>query len=157
MSYNNNFNDNLVIQDNDDEYIQNNQEQKMVSNKDSKKNYEKQLYERIFVFGNFFGLVPKGFEKYFNLFAFHLTSVIVFAIFYRILMIDFYKNFIIPKDFDFDHNHFINHKVMIALFMSINFQSTVAYVDLKCKSFLTRLVIILQIISTFAITFLFFF
>ena len=63
MSYNNNFNDNLVIHDNDDEYIQNNQEQKMVSNKDSKKNYEKQLYERIFVFGNFFGLVPKGFEN----------------------------------------------------------------------------------------------
>jgi hypothetical protein len=48
----------------DDEYIQNNQEQKMVSNKDTKKNYEKKLYERIFVFGNFFGLVPKGFEKY---------------------------------------------------------------------------------------------
>lgn len=151
MSYNNN----LAIQDNDDEYIQNNQEQKMVSDKDTKKNYEKKLYERIFVFGNFFGVVPKEFEKYFNLFAFQLTSVIVFAIFYRILMIDFYKNFIIPKDFD--HTHFINHKGMIALFMSINFQSTVAYVDLKCKSFLTRLVIILQIITTFAITFLFFF
>jgi hypothetical protein len=155
MSYNNNFNDNLEIQDNDDEYIQNNQEQKKVSYKDDEKNDEKKLYERIFVFGNFFGLVPKGFEKYFNLFAFQLTSVIAFAIIYRILMIDFYKNFVIPKDFD--HEHFINHKGMIALFMSINFQSTVAYVDLKCKSFLTRLVIILQIIATFAITFLFFF
>ena len=70
-------------------------------------------------------------------------------------MIDFDKNFLIPADFDRDH--FLKHKGMIALFMSINFQSTVAYVDLKCKSFLARFMIVLQIIATFAITFLFFF
>ena len=156
MSYNNyNYNDNLAIPDNDDEYIQNNQEQKKVSDKEEKKIDEKQLYERIFVFGDFFGLVPKGFEKYFNLFAFQLTCLLTFAIIYRVLMIDFDKNFLIPSDFDRDH--FLKHKGMIALFMSINFQSTVAYVDLKCKSFLARFMIVLQIIATFAITFLFFF
>jgi hypothetical protein len=151
MSYNN-YNDNLEIQNND-EY--NHEKQKSEEKKQERKNDEKKLYERIFVFGDFFGLVPKEFEKYFNLFAFQLTSVIIFAIIYRILMIDFYKNFFIPKEFDKDH--FLTHKNWIALFMSINFQSTVAYVDVKCRSFLSRFIIILQIISTFAITFLFFF
>lgn len=147
-----NFNDNLAIQNND-EY--NHEKQKSEEKKQEKKNDEKKLYKKIFVFGDFFGLVPKEFEKYFNLFAFQLTSVIIFAIIYRILMIDFYKNFFIPKEFDKDH--FLTHKNWVALFMSINFQSTVAYVDLKCRSFLSRFIIILQIISTFAITFLFFF
>jgi hypothetical protein len=151
MSYNN-YNDNLEIQNND-EY--NHEKQKSEEKKVREKNEEKKLYEKIFVFGDFFGLVPKDFEKYFNLFAFQLTSVIIFAIIYRILMIDFYKNFFIPKEFDKDH--FLTHKNWIALFMSINFQSTVAYVDVKCRSFLSRFIIILQIISTFAITFLFFF
>jgi hypothetical protein len=151
MSYNN-YNDNLEIQDND-EY--NHEKQKSEEKKVREKNEEKKLYEKIFVFGDFFGLVPKDFEKYFNLFAFQLTSVIIFAIIYRILMIDFYKNFFIPKEFDKDH--FLTHKNWIALFMSINFQSTVAYVDVKCRSFLSRFIIILQIIATFAITFLFFF
>jgi hypothetical protein len=151
MSYNN-YNDNLEIQNND-EY--NHEKQKSEEKKVREKNEEKKLYEKIFVFGDFFGLVPKDFEKYFNLFAFQLTSVIIFAIIYRILMIDFYKNFFIPKEFDKDH--FLTHKNWIALFMSINFQSTVAYVDVKCRSFLSRFIIILQIIATFAITFLFFF
>jgi len=151
MSYNN-YNNNLAIQDND-EY--NREKQKSEEKKVREKNEEKKLYEKIFVFGDFFGLVPKDFEKYFNLFAFQLTSVIIFAIIYRILMIDFYKNFFIPREFDKDH--FLTHKNWVALFMSINFQSTVAYVDLKCKSFLARFMIVLQIIATFAITFLFFF
>ena len=151
MSYNN-YNNNLAIQDND-EY--NREKQKSEEKKVREKNEEKKLYEKIFVFGDFFGLVPKDFEKYFNLFAFQLTCVIIFAIIYRILMINFYKHFFIPKEFDKDH--FLTHKNWIALFMSINFQSTVAYVDLKCKSFLSRFIITLQIISTFAIAFLFFF
>jgi len=151
MSYNN-YNNNLAIQDND-EY--NREKQKSEEKKVREKNEEKKLYEKIFVFGDFFGLVPKDFEKYFNLFAFQLTCLLTFAIIYRVLMIDFDKNFLIPSDFD--RNHFLKHKGMIALFMSINFQSTVAYVDLKCKSFLARFMIVLLIIATFAITFLLFF
>lgn len=150
MSYNNNYNDNLAIQDNDEYNYQEKHDEKKVEKRE-----EKNLYKKIYVFGNFFGLIPKEFEKYFNLFAFQLTSVIIFAIIYRILMIDFYKNFFIPKEFDKDH--FLTHKTWIALFMSINFQSTIAYVDLKCRSFISRFVIILQIIATFAITFLFLF
>ena len=150
MSYNNNYNDNLAIQDNDEYNYQKKNDDKM-----SEKREKQYLYEKIYVFGNFFGLVPKEFEKYFNLFAFQLTSVIIFAIIYRILMIDFFKHFFIPKEFDKDH--FLKHKTWIAFFMSINFQSTIAYVDLKCKSFMTRFIIVLQIISTFLITFLFLF
>ena len=142
MSYNNN---NLAISDNDKE----NQK------KDDKKADEERLYEKICIFGDFFGIIPKSFVRFFNLFMFQITFVIIFAIIYRILMIDFYTHFFIPSDFK--QEHFTNHKSMIALFMSINFQSTVAYVDLKCKSFLARFMIVLQIIATFAITFLFFF
>jgi hypothetical protein len=150
MSYNNNYNDNLAIQDNDEYNYQEKHDEKKVEKRE-----EKNLYKKIYVFGNFFGLIPKEFEKYFNLFAFQLTSIIIFTIIYRVLMIDFYKNFFIPKEFDKDH--FLTHKTWIALFMSINFQSTIAYVDLKCRSFISRFVIILQIIATFAITFLFLF
>ena len=64
MSYNN-YNNNLAIQDND-EY--NREKQKSEEKKVREKNEEKKLYEKIFVFGDFFGLVPKDFEKYFNLF-----------------------------------------------------------------------------------------
>jgi len=154
MNYNN-YNEYLAISGIDEYNLNQKNETKEQAEKIEKKQDEKRLYENIFVFGNFFGLVPKDFEKYFNLFAFQLTSIIIFAIIYRILMIDFYKNFFIPKDFDKDH--FLKHKCMIALFMSINFQSTVAYVDLKCRSFFSRFIIVLQIISTFAITFLFLF
>ena len=150
MSYNNNYNDNLAIQDNDEYNYQQKHDEKKVEKRE-----EKNLYKKIYVFGNFFGLIPKEFEKYFNLFAFQLTSIIIFTIIYRVLMIDFYKNFFIPKEFDKDH--FLKHKTWIAFFMSINFQSTIAYVDLKCRSFISRFVIILQIIATFAITFLFLF
>ena len=141
MSYNNN---NLAISDND----------KDNQKKDDKKADEEKLYEKICIFGDFFGIIPKSFVRFFNLFMFQITFVIIFAIIYRILMIDFYTHFFIPSDFK--EEHFTNHKSMIALFMSINFQSTVAYVDLKCKSFLSRFIITLQIISTFAIAFLFF-
>ena len=140
MSYNNN----LAISDND----------KDNQKKDDKKADEEKLYEKICIFGDFFGIIPKRFVRLFNLFMFQITFVIIFAIIYRILMIDFYTHFFIPSDFK--EEHFTNHKSMIALFMSINFQSTVAYVDLKCKSFLSRFIITLQIISTFAIAFLFF-
>jgi hypothetical protein len=150
MSYNNNYNDNLAIQDNDEYNYQQKHDEKKVEKRE-----EKNLYKKIYVFGNFFGLIPKEFEKYFNLFAFQLTSIIIFTIIYRVLMIDFFKHFFIPKEFDKDH--FLKHKTWIALFMSINFQSTIAYVDLKCRSFISRFVIILQIIATFAITFLFLF
>jgi hypothetical protein len=150
MSYNNNYNDNLAIQDNDEYNYQEKHDEKKIEKRE-----EKNLYKKIYVFGNFFGLIPKEFEKYFNLFAFQLTSIIIFTIIYRVLMIDFFKHFFIPKEFDKDH--FLTHKTWIALFMSINFQSTIAYVDLKCRSFISRLIIILQIIATFAITFLFLF
>jgi hypothetical protein len=115
---------------------------------------EKKIFDKICIFGDFFGLVPKEFVKYFNLFAFQLSCVILFTLIYRILMIDFDTNYFVPRDFE--REHFTNHKLLIAFFMSINFQSTTAYVDLKCRSVIARLSIILQIISTFAITFMFF-
>lgn len=112
------------------------------------------LYEDVCIFGNFFGLVPDNYVKYFNLFALQMSSTLIFAIIYYILLMDFDNNFFIQTGFS--RSQFLDHTLSIAMFMSINFQTTTAYVDLKCKSFLSRFIITLQIVSTFAITFLFF-
>ena len=122
------------------------------SNKNTKK--KPQLYEDACIFGNFFGLVPDSYVKYFNLFALQLSSTLIFAIIYYILLVDFDDNFFIQSGFQ--RSQFVNHKMWIALIMSINFQTTTAYVDIKCKNFLSRAIITLQIVSTFAITFMFF-
>jgi hypothetical protein len=118
------------------------------------KTQKPQLYEDACIFGNFFGLVPDTYVKYFNLFALQISSTLIFAIIYYILLVDFDNNFFIQSGFP--RSQFINHKMWIALIMSINFQTTTAYVDIKCKTFLSRAIITLQIVSTFAITFLFF-
>ena len=151
----NNNNNNLANSGNVNENNQNNQNNQNNKNqkKDGKKEVEERLYEKICIFGDLFGLIPKSFVRIYNLFMFQILSVFIFFIIYRILMMDFYTHFLIPSDFK--NENFTNHKSMIALFMSINFQSTVAYVDLKCRSFLSRLIITLQIISTFAIAFMF--
>lgn len=145
----NNNNNNLANSGNVNENNENNQKQK----KDGKKEVEERIYEKICIFGDLFGLIPKSFVRIYNLFMFQILFVFIFFIIYRILMMDFNTHFLIPSDFK--NENFTNHKSMIALFMSINFQSTVAYVDLKCRSFLSRLIITLQIISTFAIAFMF--
>lgn len=124
------------------------------NNNNDKRHKKPELYKDACIFGNFFGLVPEKYVKYFNLFALQLTCTLIFAIIYYILLIDFDKNFFIQSGFP--RSQFLNHKMWIALIMSINFQTTTAYVDLKCKNFLSRAVITLQIIATFAITFLFF-
>ena len=152
MSYNNNnYNSNLATSENVD---QNNQNQN--KKKDNKKEDEDRLYKKVCIFGDLFGIIPKSFVRFYNLFMYQIVFVIIFAIIYRILMIDFNTHFLIPSDFK-DVEIFSKHKSMIALFMSVNFQSTVAYVDLKCKSFISRFIITLQIASTFAIAFLFIF
>lgn len=106
-----------------------------------------------YIFGNLFGYIPKKYIKYFNLVSMHLIFVAFFAFIYYKLLLNFNKHFFIPSGFP--SSHFLNHKFLIALYMSINFQTTTAYVDLKCKSFLSRTVIVLQLIETFMITFLF--
>ena len=148
----NNYNSNLAISGNVDKNNQNNQNNQN-QKKAGKKEVEERIYEKICIFGDLFGLIPKSFVRIYNLFMFQIFFVFIFFLIYRILMIDFNKHFIIPSPFK--NENFINNKSMIALFMSINFQSTVAYVDLKCRSFLSRLIITLQIISTFAVAFMF--
>jgi hypothetical protein len=78
----------------------------------------------------------------------------MFAGIYYILLCDFDNNFFIQPGFP--KKQFLNYKWGIALIMSINFQTTTAYVDLKCKNFLSRSLFALQIVCAFAITFLFF-
>jgi hypothetical protein len=122
--------------------------------KATSKKVKPKIYEDFCIFGNFFGLVPDNYVKYFNLFALQLTCTLMFAGIYYILLCDFDNNFFIQPGFP--KKQFLNYKWGIALIMSINFQTTTAYVDLKCKNFLSRSLFALQIVCAFAITFLFF-
>jgi len=112
------------------------------------------IYEDFLFFGNFFGLVPEAYVKYFNLFAIQICCTLVFAGIYYVLLCNFDKYFFIQEGFP--KKQFLDNKLGIALIMSINFQTTTAYVDLKCKNFLSRSLFALQIVCAFAITFLFF-
>ena len=112
------------------------------------------IYEDFLFFGNFFGLVSEPYVKYFNLFALQITCTLVFTVIYYFLLRDFDNNFFIQQGFP--KKQFLDYKWGIALIMSINFQTTTAYVDLKCKNFLSRSLFSLQIVCAFAITFLFF-
>ena len=121
----------------------------------NKKEKEKpKIYEDFMIFGDFFGLVPPTYVKYFNLFALQMTCTLIFAVIYYFLLRDFDNNFFIQPGFP--KKQFLDYKWGIALIMSVNFQTTTAYVDLKCKNFLSRSIITLQIVCAFAITFLFF-
>ena len=121
----------------------------------NKKEKEKpKIYEDFMIFGDFFGLVPPNYVKYFNLFALQMTCTLIFAVIYYILLCDFDNNFFIQPGFP--KKQFLDYKWGIALIMSINFQTTTAYVDLKCKNFLSRSMFAIQIVCAFAITFLFF-
>jgi|LakMenEpi03Aug12_release.lakeMendotaPanAssembly.Ray.scaffolds.fasta_scaffold800507_1 hypothetical protein len=112
------------------------------------------IYEDFLFFGNFFGLVPEAYVKYFNLFAIQICCTLVFAGIYYALLCNFDKYFFIQEGFP--KKQFLDNKLGIALIMSINFQTTTAYVDIKCKTFLSRSLFALQIVCAFAITFLFF-
>lgn len=117
-------------------------------------NIKPRIYEDFLFFGNFFGLVPEAYVKYFNLFAIQICSTLIFAIIYYALLCNFDKYFFIQEGFP--KKQFLDNKLGIALIMSINFQTTTAYVDIKCKSFLSRSLFALQIVCAFAIAFLFF-
>ena len=112
------------------------------------------LQDKLYIFGNLNGLVSDKYVKYFNLIILQILSIITYTLIYRFLMIDFDANYFIPKEFD--QEDFINNKFLIALFMSINFQTTTAFVDLKCKGIISKSIIILQLLTTILITFLFF-
>ena len=66
---------------------------------------------------------------------------------------NFDKNYVIQ--YGVSKPLFLKHRLWHAFFMSINFQTTTAYMPLNCKSLLSNLALNLQIIETFLITFLF--
>jgi hypothetical protein len=124
------------------------------TNANVKNNAKPRIYEDFLIFGNFFGLVPEAYVKYFNLFAIQICSTLIFAAIYYALLCNFDTYFFIQEGFP--KKQFLDNKLGIALIMSINFQTTTAYVDIKCKTFLARSLFSLQIVCAFAIAFLFF-
>jgi len=95
--------------------------------------------------------VPDKYVKYVAMIVCHLVAIIFFTIIYYLMMLDFDNYYFIPKEFK--EEHFKNYKLLIALFMSINFQTTTAYVDIKLDNILARLVVSIQLCMTFLITF----
>ena len=78
---------------------------------------------------------------------------VIGALIYYIMMLDFDTYYFVPAEYS--RAHFFNNKALIALFMSINFQTTTAYVDIKCKNIVSRSFVILQLVTTFMIAFFF--
>jgi hypothetical protein len=111
------------------------------------------LNDERYIFGNLFGIIPDKYIKYFNLFLIHLVSTVFFGIIYYILLLDFNTYWFFPGELQ--KNQLFDHLGLAAFFLSIQFETTTAYVDLKCKHILPRCIINLQIIITFMITFLF--
>ena len=111
------------------------------------------IKKEYYIFGDLFGYVPEKYIKLFNICLFQLLCIAIYAFIYYYFLLHFDTYFTVPGDFK--RSHFDQHKWFIALNMSINFQTTTAYVDIKCKSIITRMVICAQIISSFLIIFLF--
>ncbi len=116
------------------------------------KNVEKSNQKVLNYFREKFNFIPEKYIKYFVMLGLHLISITFFMIIYYLMMFDFDRYYFIPEGFG--DEHFKSFPLLIALFMSINFQTTTAYVDLKLKSLITRSVVMLQLCTTFVITFL---
>ena len=104
-------------------------------------------------FWNLFGFIPDRYVKYFNIIFIEISITLFFAIIYYTLLQDFDKHFFVPSGYT--KEHFASYKFLTALFMSINFQTTTAYVDIKCRSIFCRFMINLQLTTTIAILFFF--
>jgi len=114
---------------------------------------QKIIQKEYYIFGDFFGYIPEKYIKLFNILLFQLTSLLFYAAVYYYFLLQFDTYFTVPDGFK--RSHFVKNKLFIAFNMSVNFQTTAAYVDIKCKSIITRIVICAQIISSFLIIFLF--
>lgn len=114
---------------------------------------KKDLEEEKKVLYNLFGLVPDKYVRYFNIIVIEIFATLLFTLIYYIMMLDFDTYFFVPQEFS--REHFTKNKLLVALFMSINFQTTTAYVDIKCKSIISRSFITLQLITTVMIAFFF--
>ena len=115
---------------------------------------KQQVQQERALFGNMFGFIPDGYIKYFNIFVIETITTLFFTlIYYYFMVVDFDKYYFVTGGYH--KKHFAAHKFWTALFMSINFQTTTAYVDLKVKSFLLRFIINLQLVVTIAILFFF--
>ena len=105
------------------------------------------------MFGNTFGMIPNRYIKYFNLISLHIISTFIFTTIYYILFLNFNDNFF--TDLKWLKTQILNDRWFAAFVISVNFQTTTAYVDIKFKSRLARFVTVIQLLTTFLITFLF--
>jgi hypothetical protein len=132
-----------------------NNEQNLTNQTNNNKNNIEQKYlnDEMYLFGNFYGLISEKYIRFFNLFALQLLATIIFSVIYYFLLLDFDKYFYIPQGLP--RGQFLNNKMLVAIIMSVNFQTSTAYVDIKGKTMSVRILILFQLVLSFMITFLF--
>lgn len=109
--------------------------------------------ERLFL-GNFFGLFPEKYLKFFNFLFAQIICTLSFAfIYYMFMVFDYKNNFFVQPGYK--KTDFLKNPIFVAIIMSINFQTTVAYVDIKIKSVMMRFLVTLQTIIACLLAFLF--
>jgi hypothetical protein len=104
-------------------------------------------------FWNLFGFVPDKYIRFFNIVIIEIFVVLFFTLVYYILLSDFDTHFFAPDGYP--KRYFTHHKILTALFLSINLQSTTSYLAINFKSIFVRCIINLQLIITIAILFFF--
>jgi hypothetical protein len=92
-----------------------------------------------------------NYDKYSMMIIAHLITTSFFAAIYYYLMLDFDTHWFAPAGYT--KKYWLDHKMLMAFYISINFETTVAYVDIKCKNIISRTAIVAQICATFLITF----
>ena len=66
-------------------------------------------------------------------------------------MLDFDKHWFAPSGYT--KKYWLDNKVLASFFISFNFETGVAYVDIKCKNQISRSIIMIQIAASYLITF----
>ena len=107
-----------------------------------------------YIFGNFGGLVPQPYVKYFNLMALEIICIFIFTIFH-FFALQYYDTSLLHYD-KFTTKHFYYFYIFWrALLNSINYQSNANYTPIQFKHIIPQTMITFQLIISLALIFFF--
>ena len=116
-------------------------------------NSDTNMNDERFIFGNFGGIVPPRYVKYFNLVALELLCIFIFAIIYFPLLLKYdsylmnYDN--LPKQY--------GYIIMFwrAILHSVNYQAAANYTPINFKHVIMQSIITFQLVISLLLVFLF--
>lgn len=89
--------------------------------------------------------------RYTYIVIYHFISTILFSFIYYYLMLDFDTYWFAPAGYT--KKYWLDNKLLTSFYISLNFETGVAYVDIKCKDQISRSIIMIQIAASYLITF----